>query len=700
MRHPLLSSAGLITCLSVIMSAPTAYALRETTMEKEYTFPHTENPLHIETYSTAIYTSGSQSVNTTMGHILADIGSKNSIIDFEVSPAGNTFAIIKKNLKKGDRQAQIYSLSQEKSVLHNFETSKYGMPTSLCFSPDARLIYLATDTGIYIFETRKYKLIGRIDAVGITPDKMAVSPNSYYLALIKDKDIVVYNLENKNIRKRIDAEVKVNDLVFSGNSELMAVLTSDGLLSIYDTRTFDVRTMIDDLGEGIACSFNDNGKYIAIAVNPEEIEVINLMRTSDRKEYRLPQTGMTDLTFLNDAGNNTLLAYSADHSVNARRMHDLEPFYSRLVSESVEGKINDWLKMQPGETMEDYQNRVNESTLASQRRLFEDEISTQLAGDMMAMSEISLGNYDRTNGLLAVEFTNLPAILLPVAETDLASFSSGADLVVEEAQYGLLPDDSFELIYARFLNKNDNKTYIYDNIDRRPMEMMTSDADFVSLDILRQQQMEEIALQEIKTKVMEDAKHNNVISDHTNIAIDSRVQPDYDAEGNRILNYIVRVEYDVEPGFSATEDFGPGKYHVSESGAASSMLKIVKEAFEGDMKQYLKPGKRLKITLSGTADATPILRGISYDGSYGNFEEEPIRVDGVLAPLTVTTKTGITTNPQLALLRAAGVRDFLQKNLQLPEGMNAEYEFIVGVSQDKGSEHRRISAEFLFPDAF
>ena len=511
---------------------------------------------------------------------------------------------------------------------------------------------------------------------------------------------MVYNLENKNIRKRIDAEVKVNDLVFSGNSELMAVLTSDGLLSIYDTRTFDVRTMIDDLGEGIACSFNDNGKYIAIAVNPEEIEVINLMRTSDRKEYRLPQTGMTDLTFLNDAGNNTLLAYSADHSVNARRMHDLEPFYSRLVSESVEGKINDWLKMQPGETMEDYQNRVNESTLASQRRLFEDEISTQLAGDMMAMSEISLGNYDRTNGLLAVEFTNLPAILLPVAETDLASFSSGADLVVEEAQYGLLPDDSFELIYARFLNTNDNKTYIYDNIDRRPMEMMTSDADFVSLDILRQQQMEEIALQEIKTKVMEDAKHNNVISDHTNIAIDSRVQPDYDAEGNRILNYIVRVEYDVEPGFSATEDFGPGKYHVSESGAASSMLKIVKEAFEGDMKQYLKPGKRLKITLSGTADATPILRGISYDGSYGNFEEEPIRVDGVLAPLTVTTKTGITTNPQLALLRAAGVRDFLQKNLQLPEGMNAEYEFIVGVSQDKGSEHRRISAEFLFPDAF
>lgn len=686
--------------MTIVSSALSASAQTESAMTPEYSFPRMETPTQIETYATTTFSMSPKWVNTMRGDVLAEMGAKKDITDFVLSPAGNSFAIIEKNIKKGESRARIYSATDSKLVKHTFDVKKYGNPSAITFTPNSRSIIMATNTGVYIFDSRKYELQGRIEGFGIQPTKLLMSPNGYFLVGLNGKDAVVFNFETKKIRKRIDAEVTINDASFSENSEMLAFITTDGLLTIYDTRTFDVRKMIDGLGAGLACSFNDNGKYIAVLVSPEEIDVINLVRTSDRKTYTLDRTGAADLIFFHDSGNNTLLAYSSQNALNANRMHDLEPYYSRLVSETVDGRMNEWLKMQPGESMEDYQNRVNDQTRASQRRLFEDEISTMLAGDMLSMSEISLGSYDRSNGLLAVQFTNLPTIMLPVAETDLASFTSGGDLTVEEAQYGVLPDDSFELIYAKFRNKNDNKTYVYDNIERRPMDMLSSDANFVSLDVLRQQQMEEIALQEIKEKVVEEAKHNNVISDHTNIAIDSRVQPDYDADGNKILNYIVNVSYDVEPGFSAAEDFGPGKYHVAESGAASSMLKIVKQAFEGDMKQYLRPGKRIKVAISGTADASPILHGIPYDGSYGDFNEEPVKVDGVLTPLTVTSKSGITTNPQLALLRAAGVRDFLQKNINVPEGMDVDYEYLVGVSKDKGSEHRRITAEFTFVDAF
>lgn len=691
---------GLITSFSLLSIIFPVYSAGESAIHDDYVFPCKQTPRHLEPYANSIFTAGFSRISAMRGDEIVNVGNNTKIVNFEVSPAGNTFAIVEESLKKGSKTASIYSTNEIQYRTHKFDINKYGTPSAITYTPNARSIVLATDRALYIFDTKKFQLEGKIEGLGINPSRMYFSPNGYYLTLVSGNDAIVLNYEARTVRKRINDDVEINDISFSPNSELMAVITADGLLSVYDTRSFEVRTMIDDLGQGLACSFNDNGKYIAVAVNSSEIELINLVRTSDRKTLELSEEGLADISFLNDSHNNTLIAYNSSNSLKAHRLLDLEPYYTRLVSETVDSRMNEWLKMLPGETMEDYEKRVNDQSLARQRRLYEDEISTQFAGDLLAMSEISLGSYDRSNNMLSVSFSNLPTILLPVAETDIAAFTSGSDLEIEEAQYGLLPDDSFELIYAKFRNKNDNKTYVYDNIDRRPMELMTSNADFVSLDILRQQQMEEIVLKEIKDKVVEEAKHNNVISDHTNIAVDSKVQPDYDADGNKILNYIVNVSYQVEPQYSAVEDFGPGKYHIQESGAASSMMKIVKQALEGEMSQYLKPGKKMKVVLSGTADATPIVRGIPYDGSYGDFDEEPILIDGVLTPISVSQKSGITTNPQLALLRAAGVRQFIEKNINIPEGMDVDYNYKVSVSKDKGSEHRRITAQFTFPDAF
>ena len=263
-----------------------------------------------------------------------------------------------------------------------------------------------------------------------------------------------------------------------------------------------------------------------------------------------------------------------------------------------------------------------------------------------------------------------------------------------------MPKDHFEMLYAEVHNNADGKTYIFSNLDRVNLNYMTSDDNVVSLDIIQQQKMEELRLQELREKIIAEAKSSNVISDHTNITVDSRVVPDYDADGNKILNYLVSFTYQVEPEFSAVEDFAPGKYRISESGAASAMLKIVKEAFEGDFAQYFKPGKKLLVKLSGTADATPIHRGIAYDGVYGEFENEPVYQNGRLTGMTVTSKDGIKENEQLAFIRACAVKDFLSNNVTNINDMNTEYSHHVAVSEDKGSEFRRITAEFTFVDAF
>lgn len=687
-----LAAAAAMTLCALAAPAATPEA------EREYSFTREETPVRIEPYSTTAYTSGLHGVQTMRGDRLQYF-KKDSVADFRISPAGNSYFLIKAD-KKGRREARRFDILRPEANIAKFDIKKYGVPSAAIYTPDARRIVVATDKAIFIMEPKKLKETGRIDLVPIHPTEMVMSPNGYYLALIEGKDVVIYNFEDRRIRARIDAEVPVTDLVFNPESSSMAILTDDGLLSIYDTRTFEVSSMVDDLGQGLACDYNADGKYIAVAKSPSEIEIVNLVRPTDRRHIDLDKEGMADLVFITDSEQRPILAYGSTSALNAQRIVGLEPYFSRLVSDAVDARMTEWMKMQPGESMEEYQLRVNDESVRRQRRLFEDSISTDMAGDLLSMSNITLGNYDRQNGVLAVEFSNLPQIYLPVPEADVASFGSADDLSIYDAQYGVLPDDSFELIYARFLNKKDGKEYIYDNIDRRPMDMLGGDTDFVSLDIIRQQQMEEIRLQEVKQQVVAEAKKNNVISDHTNITVDSQVVPAYDADGNKILNYLVKFTYEVDPEFSAVEDFKPGKYTIAESGAATSMLNIVRQAFEGDFAQYLKNGKRLNVKISGTADATPIVRGIPYDGSLGEFDDEPVTIDSQLTTISVNRSEGIRTNEQLAFLRAAAVRDYLDRNVKALSDMDTRYDYNVGVSKDKGSEFRRITAEFTFVDAF
>lgn len=293
----------------------------------------------------------------------------------------------------------------------------------------------------------------------------------------------------------------------------------------------------------------------------------------------------------------------------------------------------------------------------------------------------------------------MPSIFLPVPESDLAAFNGNSDLQFRNPKYGVMADDNFELIYAEVYNSTNGKTYIYNNIERAPLNFMADSDNVVSLELILQQQMEEQRLEEMRQRVIEEAKKRNVISDHTNITVDSRIEPDYDASGKKILNYHVNFSYEVDPGFTAVEDFAPGKYHAEQSGAASAMLSLVKEALEGDFAQYVAPGKKLNITLSGTADATPIVSRIPYDGSYGDIVEVPVYQNGKIMPMTLREKDLVTENEQLAFLRAYSVKNYLNDNIKALNDMNTNYRYDIDVAKDKGSEFRRITIEFNFIDA-
>ena len=688
-----------------VMAAPAVYGQGNTTdgettqatpQRTEYSFRQKNTPVKIAPYNTVVFSMTPTEILTMRGDEL--YSTKDNMLTLSVIPTGVSYGVIQQN-KKGGKEAIFLSTSEHAKKIGHVDIKKYGVPAALAYSPDARKIYVATDKGLQVFEPKKMTLVDTME-LPFVPSEMAVSDNGYYLTLSDADRVAVINIEQKKVRRNWNYGVKVTDMTFSDDSSQFAVLTEDGILSVYDTRTFNIKNTIDDLGEGIACAFNPDGKYIFVATSPDSLEVINLVRPSDRNTIPVETGSISDMTFIKDSNGNSLLVYTGEKSVKARRIRNLEPHFSKLISDEVDQMMAEWQKMMPGESMEDYRARVNDETRAHQRRLFEDEISTKLAGDLLASATMSLGSYDRTNQVLALDFSTMPTIYLPVPENDVTNFKSAGDLVLSDVQYGVLPDDTFEIVYAKVTNKADGKTYEYNNHDRVAMDFMGGDSNIVSLEILQQQQMEELKLQELRTKVVEEAKSASTISNHTNISVDSRVVPDFDAEGNKILNYEVNFTYQVEPEFSAAEDFPPGKYTVQESGAANAMMKIVKEAFEGDFAQYLKPGKKMKVVISGTADGSPIVRTIPYTGVYGDFEDEPIYENGDLTAITVTKAGGIKENRQLAFLRAMGVKNFLTTNVDKLNEMKADYTVKVDVAEGKGAEFRRITASFTLIDVF
>lgn len=685
------STIGLV----LMMLIPCIGNAQGTTDRHDYLFKQKATPSGLAVTDNVIYAYANNKTYTLRGDELSTFG--DDVLDVQQSPAGLSYAVISR--KKNKTEVAVFDPLEVDKEIFKLNNKKYGEPTAISYTPDARRLLIATTTGLKIFDARNFTLLGEMP-LPYEPTEIAVSNNNNFLAISNGEKVTVYNFETQKERKSWNFEEGVSAIGFSKDNTQFAVLSKDGYMNVYDTINFLVKKSVEDLGDGIDGGFNFDGKYVAVASSPENIMIINLLNDEERDSINVPTGLVSDIELILDSGKKTLLAFNTLNAVGAKRLTNLEPYFGKLIASEVNELMNEWLKMMPGESMEEYRARISDENRAKQMRLFEDEVSTRYADNLLSMSTISLGKYDRSNNLLELDFDNMPNIYLPVPETEVGAFADVNKLKFSDTKYGIMDNDNFELIYAKIHNNENGLDYIYDNLDRKPLSFMGSDDDLVSVEIIQQQQMEELRLQELRQRVMDEAKKENVISDHTNITVDSRIVPDYNADGKRILNYQVNFSYEVEPGFSAQEDFAPGKYEVSQSGAASSMLSIIKQAFEGDLAQYLTPGKKLMVKIYGNADSSPIARAIPYSGVYGDFDNELVYQNGQLKGISINKKSGITQNEQLAFLRAYGVTDYLNNNVDAIKDMNTDTNYYIDVLEGKGGEYRRITAEFTIVDVF
>lgn len=583
LKRNLLIATVLGLTLSLSVSA------QKSAPKDSYVFPQQETPLGIDNYLFILYQNTEKDTYNLQGAPISH--SKNPVKMMKVNPSGTTLAVLEVD-KAGQSSLNVYSLWEADRKVHSFRGMKDIK--AIGYTPDAKYLALATPGKITFMDARQF-----IPAFDISsPDEAVVSqivfsPDSRNMALVDGKNIYVYDVESKKLRKSLDFEADITDADFSSFSDILAVLTNDGTLYQYDTARFFPMGNVDGLGKSSSLSFNPDDKYISVVTGDNRIAIINRMDDTDRDFLEDAIGGISEARFMKDYAGHVYMAYPTKNNITYKRMTKLLPNRTKLLSDELNERMEEWMKMMPDETLEQYNARVNDETRLAQMRLFEQEIATRLADNLVGMSDVALGNYIQESSKLAINFDNMPTIYLTVAENELNDFTNVGDLEFRNAKYGLTDNDKFELIYADVYNKKNGKTYTFDNLDRQSLAYLMANESFVPLELIQQSNLEEITLNDIKENIVNLAKQEEKVSDHTHFNVSSKIVTDTDNQGEKIMNYQINFSYEVDPGFSAQEDFAPGKYVIDESPAAKSMLQIIETALETDFAQYVKPGKKL-----------------------------------------------------------------------------------------------------------
>lgn len=661
---------------------------------KNLNYKQPVTPEVLDNYLFSTFDGAGKRAYNLKGFEIAKVGGR--IIDLKVNPAGFSYAIVSSNGKQNS--LRIFDSYIANQVIFDF--GKSINPVSIAYSADSRSLYVADAySNLKMYDSKSFQLVDQW-TIPFVPIRMSTSGNGYYIAGYSGNSLMVLNPESRGVRFNREFGSSIKDMDFSDDSSILAVLLANGDIEFLSTRDFSsIRPALNRVGAS-AISVHPNNKYIAVAENGTGISLVNILDSNESALLPEPSGGVSYVRFLQDGKDNVYLTFNALNAIKYKLIKGLAPNYSKLLRDEVIARMEEWSKMAPGETEADYLARVNEDSRLEQARLFEEEIATRMADELVMKSVVTLGAYNPSNGMLSLEFDNMPPIYLTVPESDMASFMDVSNLEFRNVLYGVTANDRFELVYAEVYNRSTGKSYEFNNRDRKSLDYLYASDEFIPIELVRQSGMEEVKLTGIRNSVMEQAKRDNLISDHTDIDVSINVLTDVDAYGRQITNYKINFRYRVESGFSAKEDFPAGKYQISQSNAANSMLQIISQAFANDFSQYVKPGKRVVVKITGSADALPVSGKIAYDGSFGEFVNEPYLLGGDLSTISLTTAEGIRSNEQLAFARAVAVKNYIANNIRSFDSMSTDYTYCVEVSERAGGEYRRISVEFTFIDAF
>lgn len=451
-------------------------------------------------YSAFYYYSGKEILN--MRNYLMKTADK--VSSLYINPAGGSYAFI--DSRKEKNTVMVYRLLEKDWQIGKVGTTKQYKPTAICYSPDARFLYvMGSDSRVHVFSTRKTQEVNSFAINGVGT-RLDASANGYFLVASSKEKIQIINLDNQTVRTSIPLHTELRDLAFSSNCKLMAVLTANGACDIYDTKTFEVTKHYDAMGLARKCFFHPENKYLTVVTGDQRIAFINLFNDQDRLYLDAKEAGVNYLNYSKTVKNDIYLAYNTNNSLVFTPVGFLTPNRQERLKDELNRRMDDWMERMEGESLDDYNARMNEESRLRQMRLFEADIATGMAGNILSTSEIKMGNYNAEMSMLTLDFDNMASIYLTVPLNELETFMDVNDLEFVNTKYGLNEKDEFEIVYTEVINKRTGKTYIFDNTERKSLAFLEADDNFVPFEQLQGAKMEQLLLEEIKNNIMQEAQ--------------------------------------------------------------------------------------------------------------------------------------------------------------------------------------------------
>ena len=187
--------------------------------------------------------------------------------------------------------------------------------------------------------------------------------------------------------------------------------------------------------------------------------------------------------------------------------------------------------------------------------------------------------------------------------------------------------------------------------------------------------------------------------DESKIDIDARMVSDTNEQGVVELNYVISIQYSSRNKQGATDDYGSGQYLLEQSNSSSALCQLAQELLTKYNDDLFAAGKACTIAITGSTDVTPIREKLEYNGEYGDYQYESALFNGEDVRVSVNDSIDITTNAQLAFLRAQGIRAYLGQIPALQRTENT-YRFFIRHYDDTGSAYRRSGIEMTLHSPF
>lgn len=187
--------------------------------------------------------------------------------------------------------------------------------------------------------------------------------------------------------------------------------------------------------------------------------------------------------------------------------------------------------------------------------------------------------------------------------------------------------------------------------------------------------------------------------DETFVRITTQVVEDTTEEGSPEINFVYNISYNCHHFEGTEDDYPSGAYLWSTSNSCRAICNLTKSMIESELSDIFTAGRTTTITITSTTDAAEI-QHIDYKGEFGDLRYMPAVFNDENVRISVDQKDGITTNAQLAYLRARSVQSFLDEQVDVLKRSQNEYRFVTRCFDMTGPHYRRSSLQIVVHGAF